>query len=239
VADLGTITQGLGKLTPAVWQTLGETVRDVRVLKGQAGGRAQRYVNPEMFFAKITGYQIVQSESGSVVDGQIPNPKRVYVYDWEEVRFQINLNPNTDLDPPQSLVVVSTWDGARTSSDAGKALNLSEIGQPTSREVSFLGVMLDANQYPQVATVPTIHGADTNTAGSIEPSDTGTGPVVPMYLVECQNAEVKEVDDKGQPTDDVEQNGNQGNSAVGAVFYSPFNMDGQCGTGSDKKGGAG
>jgi hypothetical protein len=125
VADLGTITQGLGKLTPAVWQTLGETVRDVRVLKGQAGGRAQRYVNPEMFFARITGYQLVQSESGETTEGQIPNPKRVYVYDWEEIKIQINLNPEST----QDLVVVSTWDGARTSTSAGKALNLSEIGQ--------------------------------------------------------------------------------------------------------------
>ena len=228
MADLGTITQGLGKLTPAVWQTLGETVRDVRVLKGQAGGGAQRYVNPEMFFARITGYQLVQSESGQTDEGQIPNPKRVYVYDWEEVKFQINLNPDKDLSPPQNLVVVSTWDGARTSTSAGKALNLSEIGQPTSRSESFLGVMLEANQYPQVATVPTINGSNTNTAGEIEPTGTGSGPVVPMYLVECQNAETNEVDKDGQPTDDVEQNGNQGNSAVAAVFYSAFNMDGAC-----------
>lgn len=224
MADLGTITQGLGKLTPAVWQTLGETVRDVRVLKGQAGGRAQRYVNPEMFFAKITGYQLVQSESGETIEGQIPNPKRVYVYDWEEIKIQINLNPEST----QDLVVVSTWDGARTSTDAGKALNLSEIGQPTSRSLSFLGVMLEANQYPQVATVPTINGSNTNTAGEIEPTGTGSGPVVPMYLVECQNAETKVVDDDGQVTDEVERDGNQGNSSVGAVFYSPFNMDGAC-----------
>jgi hypothetical protein len=224
VADLGTITQGLGKLTPAVWQTLGETVRVLLVLKGQAGGRAQRYVNPEMFFARITGYQLVQSESGETTEGQIPNPKRVYVYDWEEIKIQINLNPEST----QDLVVVSTWDGARTSTSAGKALNLSEIGQPTSRSLSFLGVMLEANQYPQVATVPTINGSNTNTAGEIEPTGTGSGPVVPMYLVECQNPEVKEVDDDGVPTDDVEQDGNQGNSSVAAVFYSPFNMDGTC-----------
>lgn len=224
MADLGTITQGLGKLTPAVWQTLGETVRDVRVLKGQAGGRAQRYVNPQMFFARITGYQLVQSESGETIEGQIPNPKRVYVYDWEEIKIQINLNPEST----QDLVVVSTWDGARTSTNAGKALNLSEIGQPTSRSLSFLGVMLEANQYPQVATVPTINGSNTNAAGEIEPTGTGSGPVVPMYLVECQNAETKVVDDDGQVTDEVERDGNQGNSAVGAVFYSPFNMDGAC-----------
>ena len=224
MADLGTITQGLGKLTPAVWQTLGETVRDVRVLKGQAGGRAQRYVNPEMFFARITGYQLVQSESGETIEGQIPNPKRVYVYDWEEIKIQINLNPEST----QDLVVVSTWDGARTSTNEGKALNLSEIGQPTSRSLSFLGVMLEANQYPQVATVPTINGSNTNTAGEIEPTGTGSGPVVPMYLVECQNPETKVVDDDGQVTDEVERDGNQGNSAVGAVFYSPFNMDGAC-----------
>ena len=228
MADLGTITQGLGKLTPAVWQTLGETVRDVRVLRSQAQADAQRYVNPEMFFAKITGYQLVQSESGETEEGQIENPKRVYVYDWEEVKFQINLNPDTELSPPQRLVVVSTWDGARTSTSAGKALNLSEIGQPTTRSESFLGVMLSQNDYPQVATVPSINGSNTNQAGEIEPTGTGSGPVVPMYLVECQNPEVKEVDDEGVPTDDVEQDGNQGNSAVAAVFYSAFNMYGAC-----------
>lgn len=231
--SLGSITTGLGNLTPEVWNALGETVQKVRDLE-QRFQRAQTLAtNPPLFLAKITGYERVSAISSSgPVEGQIPNPKNVYLYTFEEVilKFKPGLSVENEDDASiVELVTPKTFQGKRTNETLGvKAVNLAEFGQPTTRSLSFGGVMLDANQYPQVSTVPTIHGSNnTNQAGNIEPTGTGTGPIVVMYLVEGQDAEQFKFED-GEKVDPPEVEENEGYKPIIPVFYSAINLDGAC-----------
>lgn len=228
--SLGTITQGLGNLTPEVWSLLGETVDKVKDLEQRLERAEQLNVNPPMFLAKITGYERVDeisSQGPQGEDGLIPNPKGVYRYTFEEVTliFKPDLS-----DGGTELVTPKTFDGKRTDVTLGvKAVNAAEFGQPTTRSVSFGGVMLDANDYPQVVTVPTIHGSNTNSAGVIEPNGTGSGPIVVMFLVEGQDAEQFEYDEEtGEKVEPENIIANEGNKPIIPIFYSAINMDGAC-----------
>jgi hypothetical protein len=232
--NLGSITTGLGNLTPEVWSALGETVQKVRDLEQRFERAEQLAVNPPMFLAKITGYQRVSpiSSEGPDDEGSISNPKNVYLYDFEEVTLIYKPGVTGDEDPALTEVVSpKTFQGKRTNVTLGvKAVNLAEFGQPTTRTASFGGIMLAANQYPQVSTVPTIHGSDTNAAGTIEPSGSGTGPIVVMHLVEGQDAEQFKYDEEtGEKVEPEEIEENEGQKPIIPVFYSAINMDGACG----------
>jgi hypothetical protein len=230
---LGSITQGLGNLTPEVWSALGDTVEKVRDLEQRLERAEALAVTPPMFLAKITGYERVSaiSSSGPNEDGQIANPKNVYLYTFEEVTLKYLPGLSTANEDHAGIVEVvtpKTFQGKRTDTTLGvKAVNLAEFGQPTSRDLSFGGIMLNRNQYPQVATVPTIHGSDTNSAGTIEPTGTGSGPIVVMHLVEGQDAEQFKFED-GEKADPPEVEANEGQKPIIPVFYSAINMDGAC-----------
>lgn len=225
--NLGSISQGLGNLTPEVWSALGETVQKVRDLEQRLQRAEALAVAPPMFLAKITGYSRVSaiSSSGPNEDGQIANPKNVYLYTFEEVILKFKPDAS---EGDINVVTEKTFQGKRTDVTLGvKAVNLAEFGQPTTRLESFGGVMLEANQYPQVSTVPTIHGSNTNAAGVIEPEGTGSGPIVVMHLVEGQDAEQFKFED-GEKVDPPQVEANEGQKPIIPVFYSAINMDGAC-----------
>lgn len=230
---IGNISEGLGKLTPQVWQRLGNAVDFAeRSSPDLLSRRAKQPVWPSCL-AVITGFELQTLDSGALSpeteppnEGKILNPRRIFLYTWKEV--MLTYQPTLDEDKNQTQTLTVTEQGRESGATDGdftmpKAVNGMEFGLPTTRDASFGGVMIGPNDYPpKIAVVPTIHFSTTNTAGVTETQGTGYGPIVMMHFVEAKKA-ITVADD---PKDNEYDNDNQ--ASVVPIFFSPPTLDGPC-----------
>jgi len=208
VSQIPPISTGLGNLTPEVWSRMSNSIYQSEQFFGEV--EPQKRVaqpNPVTFPAKITGFQLLDSISGS----EFSNPKRQYLYTWQEVALQFSVNAG---------LTFETLSGGRTSGSVGDddflpAINGSEIGVPSSRSGAFLGINLEGNEYPPVAMMPSVNGGSVNGCGEVDQTGTSNGPLVMLTILKCKQ------DDK--PGEGL----NKQLPFVG-FFYSAFQLDGCC-----------
>lgn len=170
--------------------------------------------NPITFPALLTGYHLIQDTNNP---GQnTDNPSRRFYYTWEEVG--INATPTG--------YTYRTFNGARVSGAAPGAedfipgINGAEVGQPTYRASSHLGVNLDL--YPQsVAVMPAIHrNSPVSDAGVVStPINDGQGPLVMLTILRTKI----DLNEDGFPSPSTQY------KQVG-MFYSASKIDGICDT---------
>ena len=210
MSQIPPITTGLGNFTPEVWSRMSNSIYQSEQFFGDV--RPQQKVaqpNPVTFPVKITGWVMINEASGQ----DFSNPKRQFYYTWEEVALKFNIN---------SGFTFETLDGARTSGtladdDFTPAINGSEIGVPTSRSGSFLGVNLEGNEYPPVAMMPSVNGDTVNDCGELIQNGSSNGPLVMLTILKCKQ-------------DDDDPNAGSGFRQLPFVgfFYSAFLLDGCC-----------
>ena len=204
------ITTGLGNFTPQVWSRMSKSIYATEELDGRiAPQRNVANPNPVTFPAKITGWVKMNEASGS----DFSNPKRQFYYTWEEVALQFNINTGFSF---QTLAGGRT-SGSLADDDFTPAINGSEIGVPTSRSGSFLGINLEGNEYPPVAMMPSVNGDLVNDCGELDQNGSSNGPLVMLTILKCK----QDSDDPGAGS------GFRQLPFVG-FFYSAFQLDGCC-----------
>ena len=201
------ITQGLGKFTPDVWRRMSDSIYETEESQGRRPPSRENDQGIVTFPAKITGYQVIDSVSGS----DFTNPKRQYLYTWQEVSLQFSVNAGLTID---------AFTGGRTSGAVGDAdfvpaINGSEVGVPSSRSGSFLGINLEQNSYPPVAMMPSVNGDEVNNCGEVNLSGSSNGPLVLLNILRCK-------------TDAEPGTGLDKQLSLIAFFYSSFELDGCC-----------
>lgn len=201
------IQTGLGNFTPDVWRRMSDSIYSTEENAGERPPASSPDIPIAPFPAKITGYQVIDSVSGS----DFTNPKRQYLYTWQEVSLQFSVNAGLTID---------AFTGGRTSGAVGDAdfvpaINGSEVGVPSSRSGSFLGINLEQNSYPPVAMMPSVNGDEVNNCGEVNQTGTSNGPLVLLNIIRGRLD-----DDPGTGLDKQEP--------LIAFFFSSFQLDGCC-----------
>ena len=200
------IQRGLGNLTPEVWQRMSSSIYETEESQGRRPPSADVDQGIVTFPALITGYNLINP-----TEQEFTNPRRRYYYRWSEVELKFTINAGMTATIPT---------GARTSGTPTgdlfiPGINGSEIGQPTNRSSSMLGVNLDI--YPErVAVMPSVHRSDPISAGGIiDTVHETSGPLVMLSLLRCV-------------VDDEPGTGNDRQHALVGMFYSAIKFDGVC-----------
>lgn len=200
------ITQGLGKFTPDVWRRMSESIYETEESQGKRPPSRDDDQGIVTFPAQITGYNLINPSEQSFT-----NPSRFYYYRWSEVELKFTINDG---------VTVTVPTGARTSGTPGDdtfipAINGSELGQPSDRNSSMLGVNLEG--YPErVAVMPSVHRDDpVSGSGIVDTVHTTVGPIVMLSLLRCV-------------VDEEPGTGNNRQHPIIGMFYSAIKFDGVC-----------
>ncbi len=199
------ITQGLGKFTPDVWRRMSDSIYETEESQGKRPPSRDDDQGIVTFPARITGYYLINPSEQSFT-----NPSRFYYYRWSEVELKFTINDG---------VTVTVPEGARESGLPGDdtfipAINGSELGQPSDRNSSMLGVNLEA--YPErVAVMPSVHrSSPVSGSGIVDTALTSIGPIVMLSLLRCV-------------VDEPSAGGGRQHPIIG-MFYSAIKFDGVC-----------
>jgi len=206
VSKIPGIQTGLGNLTPDVWRRMSNSIYSTEENAGERPPASSPNIPIAPFPALITGYNLIDP-----TDQDFENPRRRFYYQWNEVSVRFTKNNG---------VTVELFEGSRTSSTPGQpdflpAINGAEVGQPTQRESSILGVRLD--NYPErVAMMPAVHDSTpVHSGGTLNTAQVTDGPLVMMSLIPCV-------------IDEDPGSGDDRQFPLIGMFYSAIKFDGVC-----------